>query len=237
MSSSTFIYFISDGRGFIKIGKAQDVTKRLRGLQTGAASKLIVAGLIRGPESLESALHKRFAQYRAQGEWFLDCPEIQSFLKEQICKDTPGPSSFALEEKIKELENENRILNEELKCKRVESREDALNALESEFHNDITRVIERVLSNIVTIRKALRQIEKRDGGRFGNDVWLELRRAAGIILEHGYSNSWRNTEQTLDAIESADENPNFSLSIELNPYCRRLKEVAAWKLENREKSA
>lgn len=80
------VYFISDGNGFIKIGVAYDIHKRLSSLQTGNARKLIVlkqvetSGMrIKGKHltdyRIETALHNYFNEYRvfhegASTEWF-----------------------------------------------------------------------------------------------------------------------------------------------------------------------
>ena len=63
------VYFISDG-DYIKIGKATDVDKRLKGLQTGSSRKLFKSHILDGGYELESRLHIIFNKYRFFGEWF-----------------------------------------------------------------------------------------------------------------------------------------------------------------------
>ncbi len=74
------VYVISDGNGYVKIGVAENVKNRLRGLQTGNAMDLFVIKTIRTANRshdmmLESALHKIYDKYRRTTrngvtEWF-----------------------------------------------------------------------------------------------------------------------------------------------------------------------
>jgi hypothetical protein len=66
------IYFIHDPISRrVKIGVAGDPYGRLRALQTGNPNRLTMLGIIPGGLSEESALHRRFADYRGSiGEWF-----------------------------------------------------------------------------------------------------------------------------------------------------------------------
>jgi hypothetical protein len=68
------IYFISNGY-HIKIGKANDVKRRLAELQTGNSEDLVLMYSIslKSQEAafkLESALHSFYKKYRVKGEWF-----------------------------------------------------------------------------------------------------------------------------------------------------------------------
>ncbi len=60
--------------GLIKIGRAIDVEQRLRALGCGAAATLQL--LAEFPGDSETALHRRFSQYRHHGEWFLDADGV-----------------------------------------------------------------------------------------------------------------------------------------------------------------
>lgn len=70
------VYVISDGNGHCKIGKAVDVARRLKELQTGNASELRVSTCLVCDSDHESyraerAAHKILEERRASGEWFL----------------------------------------------------------------------------------------------------------------------------------------------------------------------
>jgi hypothetical protein len=71
-----FVYFIHSESGGIKIGMAQDIDKRLRGLQTAHPAKLTLMASCLGGQPVEREYHKRFAEHRLHGEWFSPAPEI-----------------------------------------------------------------------------------------------------------------------------------------------------------------
>ncbi|MFB6445943.1 GIY-YIG nuclease family protein, partial [Bacillus velezensis] len=54
----------------IKIGVAQDISKRLRALQMGSASPIELRWSARGGFPLERHLHASFNKKRISGEWF-----------------------------------------------------------------------------------------------------------------------------------------------------------------------
>jgi excisionase family DNA binding protein len=65
------VYVIRAGE-MVKIGKAVNVAKRLKGLQTASPVPLSVIHTIASDDgdALEIELHRRFAAHRANGEWF-----------------------------------------------------------------------------------------------------------------------------------------------------------------------
>lgn len=66
-----FVYLIgSKANTLVKIGKAVDVPKRLKGIQAMSPMRLEVLWQTEGAHSLEQALHERFAKFRQHGEWF-----------------------------------------------------------------------------------------------------------------------------------------------------------------------
>lgn len=68
---SSNIYLI-DGGGWFKIGKADDIEKRIKALQTAFPHKLtcICKIKVRYPFDVEKFLHALFGQQRLEGEWF-----------------------------------------------------------------------------------------------------------------------------------------------------------------------
>lgn len=69
-----FVYLIASGRNIIKVGKAGDVRKRVRGLQTASPFEMQVFHTIevstQNVGALEKLIHKRLKRYRLRGEWF-----------------------------------------------------------------------------------------------------------------------------------------------------------------------
>lgn len=76
------IYLIRDTKnGLIKIGKADNVARRLAQLQTGNASPLFLVAVGPGGYELEKHLHLRLKGLRVRGEWFKLRPWHIAWLK------------------------------------------------------------------------------------------------------------------------------------------------------------
>ncbi|MER6503708.1 GIY-YIG nuclease family protein [Streptomyces sp. NPDC001455] len=70
-SGSSFVYVIGPpGSNRVKIGTSNNPEKRLKELQTGNPDRLEVLWSTPGGRELESMLHRAFAAYRVEGEWF-----------------------------------------------------------------------------------------------------------------------------------------------------------------------
>lgn len=64
------IYLLGFDR-WVKIGfTTSSVQKRAEAIQTGLPFKLEIIATLAGTPDIERQLHRRFAAYRAQGEWF-----------------------------------------------------------------------------------------------------------------------------------------------------------------------
>lgn len=77
------IYFIEDSANKrIKVGYSVKPLQRLKDLQTGSSTKLVLLGDIEGSLQVETLLHKRFSPHRIQGEWFTEeiKPECQTLI-------------------------------------------------------------------------------------------------------------------------------------------------------------
>lgn len=71
------VYFIGDGCGQVKIGRAADVWHRLSDLQVGSPQILSVLRVIEGAGApTEKWLHRRYKEHRINGEWFWLMPEM-----------------------------------------------------------------------------------------------------------------------------------------------------------------
>lgn len=84
---SAFVYFVFNAdSNAIKIGKARDLEKRLRSLQTVSPSKLKLLKATHVTDEkeanlLESSLHRQFAYLRITGEWFKAESELLNYLE------------------------------------------------------------------------------------------------------------------------------------------------------------
>jgi hypothetical protein len=75
--SFTYIYFIiCCATGAVKIGRADDVKKRLSGLQISSPGKLSLLCHFRAPSVFEGVLHTIFSKSRIRGEWFSITDEL-----------------------------------------------------------------------------------------------------------------------------------------------------------------
>ncbi|MGG6294977.1 GIY-YIG nuclease family protein [Leptolyngbya sp. AN02str] len=83
---SHFIYFVlNEDSNAIKIGRAKDLAKRLKTLQTSSPAKLklIKSIQVEGSEDahkLEQSLHKQFHEIRLAGEWFKAEANLLSYI-------------------------------------------------------------------------------------------------------------------------------------------------------------
>jgi len=73
------VYIIGDGSGFVKIGRARNITARLATLQGGNPRELKVVRFLPGAGFAEEHwLHVRFAVLRHRGEWFQFTEEMMT---------------------------------------------------------------------------------------------------------------------------------------------------------------
>lgn len=79
--SDGVVYFAQLGTGGpIKIGRAVNVEKRLRCMQTSVPEALRLLATSAGGPTEERALHRRFLGHRVRGEWFRPAPELLEFI-------------------------------------------------------------------------------------------------------------------------------------------------------------
>lgn len=84
------IYFIQAGEnGPIKIGRSNDVEKRLKQLQTASAEKLKILWKydVENDKKVESELHKQLQHERIDGEWFRPSEEVLRTIKFYCCNN------------------------------------------------------------------------------------------------------------------------------------------------------
>jgi hypothetical protein len=76
----SFVYIVrAEGDSPIKVGRAVNVPKRIRTLQTGNPRRLVLLRVMPGGVELEAQLHLRLREFRMQGEWF-DGEKVVEFL-------------------------------------------------------------------------------------------------------------------------------------------------------------
>ena len=84
------VYFISDGHGYVKIGVADDVNKRLKQLQTANPHPLMIVKTIKSYNcddlDLEAWLHSEFQDYQCKttnyvSEWFTEEGAVVDFIR------------------------------------------------------------------------------------------------------------------------------------------------------------
>lgn len=82
------VYFIGTKGGLVKIGTTVNLPARLKKLQTGAPSRLILLACVDGGPSLEAEYHARFADLRRIGEWFRNAEPIRAEIQRlQSCQN------------------------------------------------------------------------------------------------------------------------------------------------------
>ena len=67
-----YVYFLSDGNGYTKIGKTVDVGKRIDdiGIKLPKQPVLLHSIFVKDYTTAETTFHEHYKEYRKQGEWF-----------------------------------------------------------------------------------------------------------------------------------------------------------------------
>ena len=92
LATTEYIYFIhSKESKAIKIGRAKDVKKRLKALQTAHPHELKVIKTFKvkggkAAQELENSLHQKFDHLRSLGEWFKAEPELFDSVMDKLCE-------------------------------------------------------------------------------------------------------------------------------------------------------
>ena len=87
------IYFLK-ANDRIKIGYSHDPSDRVPAIQTASPYRLEVLLILEGTRDREGELHKKFANYRCQGEWFEFCEPIQKFIEDNAHRDRKYECGF-----------------------------------------------------------------------------------------------------------------------------------------------
>jgi hypothetical protein len=83
VASKNDVYFVQAASSrLIKIGRAEDVSRRVIALQVSSPEELVLLGWVEESKFTEADLHKRFEKYRRRGEWFSPAKDILNFIQE-----------------------------------------------------------------------------------------------------------------------------------------------------------
>lgn len=74
-----YVYFIESG-GHVKIGRAEDVRRRLQQIATDCPTKPILLVAVLAHADLEPLIHSCFAAAKRNGEWFELTPELADYI-------------------------------------------------------------------------------------------------------------------------------------------------------------
>ena len=93
------IYFISDGKGAIKIGVTNNIKRRILQLRGGNPGELSLIGSIEGDARAERTIHAELKAHRLSGEWFADCDGTRAVIKRCLrdgvpCLDDEIPETY-----------------------------------------------------------------------------------------------------------------------------------------------
>lgn len=80
------IYFIQSGtNGPIKVGKAGNIQRRLKSLQTAHPENLVILKTIPGDSEKEAIIKRDLKKFNVQGEWFQSVPEVLEYIRKVGC--------------------------------------------------------------------------------------------------------------------------------------------------------
>lgn len=88
------VYFAS-APGRIKIGFTKHPDRRLAQLRSADMETIEVIGIIDGARYVERKLHYLLHEYRRNGEWFEDCPEVRAVIADAMAGNVPKPPAKA----------------------------------------------------------------------------------------------------------------------------------------------
>ena len=103
---NTYVYFIrTEDSSVVKIGIADDPSKRLAELQTASPHSLVLAAIVPLKTRLEAVwyehtLHVRFTSLHIRGEWFRSSEELRSLISAKASTHRAVLAAFCTDRSI-----------------------------------------------------------------------------------------------------------------------------------------
>jgi hypothetical protein len=79
--SNPGVYAIECVPGYVKVGRANDISQRMKELQTACPFDLKLLAVLSHDPNDESIWHHRFRSCHYRGEWFHECPLVMGAIK------------------------------------------------------------------------------------------------------------------------------------------------------------
>jgi hypothetical protein len=83
-AAKSWVYFIADGVGFIKVGFAKNIRTRMIDIQCGTPHDLTLITQTPGGLRTERTAHGLLAAFHKRGEWFHDTPESRALIEQFV---------------------------------------------------------------------------------------------------------------------------------------------------------
>ena len=183
------IYFIEANKK-VKIGYTANPQNRISDIQTSNPDKLNVLLIIDGGCELERQLHKDFADYRLNGEWFEYSDSISDFIDSVISNDRRYEFGFLGKEysstnQLKRLRTEKRLSLREVGEKLGISSQSVWETEERESLGNITIHSLRKTGNVLGYDLEYRFVPKSEQ-YLKNKIEARERAEHTMMLENGY---------------------------------------------------
>lgn len=197
-----FVYFVSYENGPVKIGKAKNISARIKTLQTGIPYPLQLLGVMAGRTGLEGALHRKFHTSRLNGEWF----ERDSNLLEFIHQNTSDPSALFYRKKYIEIDEAMTNLKIQFENRKQEiehaARESLLKDIKRRLHEKISAAILSIVESHFELMNLQHDIENHRA-TYGdvNDAEKKVRNG----IEKLFHVDWRMSRSILNVKELNEE--------------------------------
>lgn len=184
-----FVYFVTYENGPIKIGKAKNISNRMKTLQTSVPHKLKLLGVMGGCDGLEKSLHRKFSSLRLEGEWFENKDPLISFIDKHSC----DPEALFHKKDVQSLRAEVISLREKLANKssqiEISLKEKVIEDLQSSFSARIAYILEDIFECQKDLYYVLNGIKKESGYILADKYEHKIRRVVDHLLDCRWQDS------------------------------------------------